>query len=92
MCLNNLDDNACFVCYDFVRLSISPTPFYSFFIIFLIRPLPPVTPSYEFEKTFGTFKTRDGLRPRAPLGFLAEGNIPGYRQSPTRLCYVGIAG
>jgi hypothetical protein len=37
------DDNASFVCYEYVHLSISPPPFYSFFIILPIRPLPPVS-------------------------------------------------
>ncbi|KAF8170069.1 hypothetical protein BJ912DRAFT_1048070 [Pholiota molesta] len=42
------------------------------------------------RKDVWTFKKRDGLRLRA-LGVLnAKGNIPGYRQSPTGLCYVEL--
>ncbi|KAF8186230.1 hypothetical protein BJ912DRAFT_927153 [Pholiota molesta] len=44
------------------------------------------------RKDVGTFRKRDGLRPRTRLQSLAEGNIPGYRQSLTRFCCVGTAG
>ncbi|KAF8194131.1 hypothetical protein BJ912DRAFT_1040832 [Pholiota molesta] len=62
------DDNTCFVCYEYFYLSISPPPFYSFSILFSIRPLPPVSHLRILEDVW-TFKTWDGLRLRAPWGF-----------------------
>ncbi|KAF8177992.1 hypothetical protein BJ912DRAFT_1045550, partial [Pholiota molesta] len=47
------DDNACFVCYEYVHLSISPPPFYPFLLSFPLDHCP-LSAIVAIRKTFGS--------------------------------------